>query len=49
MLRDGQGPKDEDRQLVLQTMFRPSQIGLVKDEAAPPTVIDVVARMAGKK
>lgn len=49
MLRDGQGPKDEDRQLVLQTMFRPSQIGLVKDEAAPPTVIDVVAKMAGKK
>ncbi len=49
MLREGQGPADGDRQLALQAMFRPSQIGLVKDEAAPPTVIDVVTKFAGKK
>jgi hypothetical protein len=42
LLRDGKGPKDEDRQLVLQTLFRPATSGMV-DDAIPPTVLEWLA------
>jgi len=44
LLREGQGPKDEDRQLILQTLFRPSQTGVVKDDAIPATVFEWITR-----
>ena len=33
LLRKGQGPKDDERQLILQTLFRPSTTGMIKDDA----------------
>ena len=32
LLREGSGPKDEERQLILQTLFRPSTTGFIKDD-----------------
>lgn len=32
LLREGSGPKDDERQLILQTLFRPSSTGFVKEE-----------------
>jgi len=48
LLKDGKGPKDEDRQLVLQTLFRPSATGIVKDDAIPPTVLEWMTRIHGR-
>ena len=49
MLRSGHALKDEDKQLILQVIFRPSISGLIKDEAAPPTIIDVFAKLNNGK
>ncbi|HAT1995468.1 TPA: hypothetical protein I8Z78_000375 [Legionella pneumophila] len=32
LLREGSGPKDDERQLILQTLFRPSATGFVQEE-----------------
>ncbi|MFW2571283.1 DUF6161 domain-containing protein [Legionella sp. 29fVS95] len=32
LLREGSGPKIEERQLILQTLFRPSATGFIKDD-----------------
>ena len=32
LLREGAGPKDDERQLILQTLFRPSTTGIIKDD-----------------
>jgi hypothetical protein len=44
LLRDNKGPKDEDRQLILQTLFRPSATGMVKEEALPPGFFEWLVR-----
>jgi hypothetical protein len=50
MLRSGHTLNPEDKQLILQIIFRPSNSGLIKDEAAPPTIIDIFAKLNnGKK
>ena len=49
MLKSGHALKDEDKQLILQVIFRPSISGLIKDEAAPPTIIDVFAKLNNGK
>lgn len=38
LLRRGQGPKEEQRELILQILFRPSSTGIIKDDALPPIV-----------
>ena len=38
LLRRGQGPKEEQRELILQVLFRPSATGIVKDDALPPII-----------
>ena len=43
------GLKDEEKQLILQTVFRPSSTGIIKDEASPPTIVDIFAKLNGKK
>lgn len=48
LVRRGQGPKDEDRQLILQTLFRPAVTGIVKDDAAPVSLIEWFTRAGGK-
>lgn len=35
LLKEGQGPADKDRVLILQTLFRPSGAGLLKEEGQP--------------
>lgn len=47
--RKGHGPKDEDKQLILQTLFRPSTSGMVKEDAGPTHLVDMVNRLASKK
>ncbi|HAT3868995.1 hypothetical protein SC371_03485 [Legionella pneumophila serogroup 2] len=32
LLREGSAPKDDERQLILQTLFRPSSTGFVNEE-----------------
>ncbi|MCP4539940.1 MAG: hypothetical protein GY832_22600 [Chloroflexi bacterium] len=36
LLREGELPEGDVRQLILQALFRPSSTGIVKDDAAPP-------------
>jgi len=46
LLRDGAGPKDADRQLILQTLFRPSVTGVVHDDAM--TAFEWMTRLGSK-
>ncbi|HDV5807106.1 TPA: hypothetical protein RJD87_002938, partial [Legionella pneumophila] len=32
LLREGNGPQNDERQLILQTLFRPSTTGFIKDD-----------------
>lgn len=47
LLKDGQSVKDEDRKIILGVLFRPMAAGLIRDDAAPPGVWDVVTRNLG--
>ena len=38
----------DDRRIILQALFRPTSTGIVKDDAAPPGVIEVVTRTIGR-
>lgn len=49
LMSEGHIEQEEDRQLVLQALFRSTSTGLIKDEAAPPTLIDITNTIAGKK
>lgn len=49
LLRKGQGPKEEDRQLILQTLFRPSTTGMIKEDAGPSGLVDLVNRISPGK
>lgn len=35
MLREGQAPKDDDRKLILASLFRPNTTGIINDDALP--------------
>ena len=48
LLRDGSGPKDEERQLILQTLFRPSATGYIKDDG-PSSFIDIANSMLNRQ
>jgi len=45
LLRKGQGPKEDERQLILQTLFRPSATGMIKEDAGPSNVVDLLNRL----
>jgi hypothetical protein len=49
LIRKGKGPKDEDRQLILQTLFRPASTGIVKDDAVPPSILEWLTRVGSGK
>jgi hypothetical protein len=49
LLREGGGLKDDDRELILKILFRPFSDGMVRDDAAPPSLWDVASRVAGGK
>jgi len=36
LLRRGQGPSENQREVILQILFRPSSTGIIKDDALPP-------------
>lgn len=48
LTRKGQGPKEEDRQLILQTLFRPSATDLVKNDQGPTQLVDMINRLSPK-
>ncbi len=49
LMSEGHISRDEDRHLVLQTLFRSTQTGLVGDEVSPPTVIDITNKFLKDK
>ncbi len=49
LLRRGQGPKEDERQLILQTLFRPSTTGMIKEDAGPSNLVDMLNRIAPGK
>lgn len=44
LLREEHGLKDDERQLILQTLFRPSATGIVKDDGIPPSLVEIASR-----
>lgn len=42
--REGQGVAPEDRSVILQQLFKSASDGLVKDDGAPPTVLEWLSR-----
>jgi len=48
LTRKGQGPKEEDRQLILQTLFRPSATDMVKNDQGPTQLVDMINRLSPK-
>ena len=44
LLESGAAVGDQDRQLILQALFRPATDGIVKDEGVPPSVVDFLTR-----
>lgn len=49
LTRKGHGPKDEDRQLILQTLFRPSTTDMVKNDQGPTQLVDLINRLSPKQ
>lgn len=47
LLREGSGPKDEERQLILQTLFRPSTTGFIKEDG-PAGFYETISKAFGK-
>jgi len=47
LLREGSGPKDEERQLILQTLFRPSTTGFIKEDG-PAGFYETISKALGK-
>jgi hypothetical protein len=48
LTRKGHGPKEEDRQLILQTLFRPSSTDMVKNDQGPTQLVDMINRLSPK-
>jgi uncharacterized protein DUF6161 len=48
LTRKGQGPKEDERQLILQTLFRPSADGMIKGDAGPAHLVDLINRITPK-
>lgn len=48
LLREGSGPMEGERQLILQTLFRPSNTGFIKDDG-PNSFHDVINNAFSKK
>lgn len=48
LLRSEAGLPDDDRTLILNALFRPSATGIVKDDAAPPSLAILINKLLGK-
>ena len=49
LLREGSGPAENERQLILQTLFRPSSTGLIKDDGIPSSAFDLLSKTISKQ
>ncbi len=41
-------PSDDDRKLILQSMFRPAADGIVKDEGLPNPLLEALTRTGSR-
>lgn len=48
LLRDGSGIDEDDKKLILTTLFRPGTPGLIKDDGIPPGFWDLVTKGVSK-
>lgn len=48
LLRKKNALHDDERQLILQTLFRPSATGMIKEDSGPVHLVDLMNRMAPK-
>lgn len=48
LLEDDKVLSDEDRKLVLQSLFRPASDGIVKDEGLPHPALDILTKLGGR-
>ncbi|MGY5774592.1 DUF6161 domain-containing protein [Vibrio antiquarius] len=48
LLSEGGASSPEERQLVLQSIFKPSATGIISDDAAPPSVIELINRTTSR-
>ncbi len=48
LLRKKSALKEEERQLILQTLFRPNATGMIKEDPGPAHLVDLMNRMAPK-
>ena len=49
LLRDTQDPNSLNKNIILETLFRPSSYGLIKDDAAPPTIMGFMDKFQTSK
>lgn len=49
MLRGKETPAENHQELIVQTLFRPASIGMIKDDGAPSTWLEFVANKAAPK
>lgn len=47
LIKEGSALPEKDRILVLTTLFRPIATGLIKDDAMPPSVVELLSRAIG--
>ncbi|NJL16728.1 MAG: hypothetical protein HC938_05535 [Nitrospira sp.] len=45
LVQSKEGLKDEDRKLILEMLFRPASLGIVYDDAAPPSITHFLSRL----
>lgn len=45
----GGASSPEEKQLVLQAIFRPTSTGIITDDAAPPNVIELISKISSRK
>jgi hypothetical protein len=48
LLRKKNALKEDERQLILQTLFRPNTTGMIKEDSGPAHLVDLINRMAPK-
>lgn len=49
MMREGQLPEGNSRDLILQSLFRPTSTGIIKDDASPPFMAEWLKCTVGKE
>lgn len=48
LLRKKNALNEDERQLILQTLFRPNATGMIKDDAGPANLVDLINRMSSR-